>query len=91
MKRDWTLASVMQPPIRFRSASVGFLYKQLTDDRLNGAVVGDGNRGQAGIGPFVRYHPSPDWGITFKWQRDVQVENKTEGDRFILQVMYKLR
>ena len=69
----------------------GFLYKQMSDDKRNGQVVGDGNRGQAvGVGPFVRYHPSRDWGITFKWQYETQVENRPQGNRFLLQVMYKL-
>ena len=69
----------------------GYLYKQVTDDKQNGQVFGDGNRGQVvAIGPFIRYHPSPDWGITFKWQREARVENKTRGDRFFLQVALRL-
>lgn len=69
----------------------GYAYKQVTDDKLNGRVVGDGNKGQVfAIGPFVRYHPSPDWGVTFKWQYETAVENRTQGNRFILQLTYKL-
>jgi hypothetical protein len=69
----------------------GFVYRQVTDDKMNGQVVGDGNRGQAiGIGPFVRYHPSKNWGLTFKWHHETGVENRAKGDRFILQFMYRL-
>jgi hypothetical protein len=70
----------------------GNVYKQLTDDRQNGQVVADGNRGQvAAIGPFIRYHPSGDWGITLKWQHECWVENRTRGDRIFLQFALKLR
>jgi len=69
----------------------GYLYKQVTDDRLNGQIFGDGNRGRAvAIGPFLRYHPSPDWGITLKWQRETMVRNRTRGDRIFLQLALKL-
>jgi hypothetical protein len=69
----------------------GNVYKQLTDDRQNGQVVPGGNRGQAvAIGPFVRYHPSPDWGVTLKWQHESWVENRTPGDRIFLQFALKL-
>ena len=69
----------------------GNVYKQLTDDKQNGQVVADGNRGQvAAIGPYIRYHPSPDWGITLKWQHETWVENRTRGDRIFLQFAHKL-
>lgn len=69
----------------------GYLYKQTTDDKLNGAVVGDGNRGRAlAIGPFIRYHGGKNWGITFKWQHETSVENRPEGNRYWLQIAVKL-
>ena len=69
----------------------GYLYKQIVDDTQNGQILGDGNRGQAvAIGPFFRYHPSKDWGITFKWQHEALVENRTSGDRLFLQFSVKL-
>jgi hypothetical protein len=55
-------------------------------------VVADGNQGRAvGIGPFIRYHPSPDWGITLKWQHETLVENRASGDRVFPQFAVKLR
>jgi len=69
----------------------GYLYKQITDDKQNGQIVGDGNRGQAvAIGPFLRYHPSKNWGIALKWQHESLVENRTRGDRIFLQFALKL-
>jgi hypothetical protein len=53
--------------------------------------VPGGNRGQAvAVGPFIRYHPSRDWGITFKWQHEYLVENRPSGNRFFLQFALKL-
>ena len=58
----------------------------------DGSVFADGNKGRAfAIGPFVRYHVDPDWGITFKWQIESLVENHAEGNRFFLQFMLKLK
>ena len=75
----------------WQTGANGYLYKQVTDDKQNGQVVGDGNRGRvASMGPFVRYHPSPNWGITLKWQHEGLVENKTRGNRFFLQFALQL-
>ncbi|MEA3144988.1 MAG: hypothetical protein QOI53_409 [Verrucomicrobiota bacterium] len=66
----------------------GYAYKQIMDDEQNGRVVGDGNRGQVvGVGPFIRYHASKNWGLTLKWQHEELVENRTTGERIILQFM----
>ena len=68
----------------------GYLYLQVPDDELNGSAVPGGNKGRAvAIGPFVRYHPSKDWGITLKWQHEYLVENRASGNRFFLQVSAK--
>lgn len=65
----------------------GYVYKQLSDDTLNGARFGDGNRGRVNaIGPFVRYSPGKEWGVTLKWQIEGQTRNRAEGNRFFLQV-----
>jgi hypothetical protein len=69
----------------------GYAYRQVTDDRVNGESVAGGNRGQAfATGPFVRYHPGKNWGITLKWQREFKVENRTRGDRLVLQMAASL-
>ncbi|MBA3387516.1 MAG: transporter [Chthoniobacterales bacterium] len=69
----------------------GYLYKQITDDEQNGRVVGDGNRGQAvAVGPFLRYHPSKNFGIVLKWQHEEAVKNRTSGERIFLQFAAQL-
>ena len=69
----------------------GYLYKQVTDDEVNGVAVPGGNKGQAvAVGPFIRYHPSKNFGITFKWQHEYLVENRASGNRFFLQISAQL-
>jgi hypothetical protein len=46
----------------------GYLYKQTTDDEVDGNVVSNGGKRAAAIGPFIRYHRSVDWDIVFKCQ-----------------------
>ena len=70
----------------------GYLYKQVTDDEVNGVAVPGGNKGQAvAVGPFIRYHPSKNFGIAFKWQHELHlVENRASGNRFFLQISAQL-
>jgi hypothetical protein len=70
----------------------GYAYKQATDDVVNGSSVPGGNRGRVfGIGPYLRYHNGPWWGFTFKWQTETAVENRPKGNRFVLQLAYRLQ
>lgn len=70
----------------FQVGASGYVYKQVTDDTLNGQAVVGGNRGRVfGFGPFVRYHPEKNWGLVLKWQHEAWVENRPRGDRFFLQ------
>ena len=69
----------------------GYVYKQTTDDKVNGRTVGDGNKGQAvAFGPFVRYGPSRNWGAMLKWQYETQVQNRAQGNRVMLQFTHAL-
>ena len=70
----------------------GYVYQQVGNDEQNGRIVAEGNRGKTvAIGPFVRYRDAAGWGIVFKWQHELSVENKTAGDRLWLQFALKLR
>jgi len=61
----------------------GYLYKQATDDRQNGVVVGDGNRGRdLAIGPEARLPLGPHGALAFKYFRDTLVQNKPSGNAF---------
>ncbi|MDR9752488.1 transporter [Pseudomonas sp. SZMC_28357] len=67
----------------------GYLYKQVTDDEQHGETFADGNRGQVfAIGPAVKYQ-TPQWGFAAKWQHEMKVENRSEGDRFWLQAVFR--
>jgi len=86
---DYGLGYAMTPALQI--GFNGYLYRQVTDDVVNGAVAADGNRGRAlAIGPFIRYHPSRDWGIALKWQHEYLVENRASGNRFFLQFTLKI-
>ena len=75
----------------WQTGASGYVYRQLSDDKINGTVVGDGNRGQVvAIGPFIRYHGIPNWGITFKWQIEDHAKNRAQGNRFFLHIMRRL-
>jgi len=67
----------------------GYYYKQTTDDRQSGAIVDPcGNKGQVvAIGPSVKYDYN---NMTFnlKYQREMAVENKPEGNRFWFKFVY---
>ena len=86
---DYALGYAITP--MWQAGISGYAYKQVTDDQLNGKDVPGGNKGQVlGIGPYVRYHPSKDWGITLKWLTETMVENRSQGNRFLLQFALKL-
>lgn len=76
----------------------GYLFRQTTDDELNGQSTsatngrligsGIGNRGSANsIGPFLSYRVSPRFSVTIKYQQDYDVKNRGEFSRFWLQAM----
>ena len=75
---------------RFAPGVGGFLYKQLTDDEVNGVQFRDGFRGQTiGIGPQLVYqHPKGPM-AELKYQREFAVENRPEGDRFFARVFVR--
>lgn len=67
----------------------GYIYKQMSDDEQFGETYGDGNRGQVvSIGPAVKYQ-TPEWGFAMKWQHELAVENRAEGDRLWLQAVFR--
>ena len=86
---DWGLGYDVTP--KFQAGLNGYFYQQTTDDTFNGTDVPGGNRGRAAaIGPFIRFHPSRDYGITLKWQKEFAVENRASGNRFFLQFSVQL-
>lgn len=67
----------------------GFYYDQVSDDRLNGQVTLDGNRGRAAaIGPQIRYSPKAGVAVALKYQREVVAENQSQGGKVWLQFSF---
>jgi hypothetical protein len=76
----------------------GYLFRQTTDDELNGLATsasngrligsGIGNRGSTNaIGLFLSYRISPRFVVTGKYQQDFDVRNRGEFSRFWLQTL----
>ncbi|MGE5239904.1 MAG: transporter, partial [Chloroflexota bacterium] len=66
----------------------GYYYKQTTNDELNDEKFLDGFKGQVfAIGPEVKYDYK-NMSFTLKYQKEMAVENKPEGDKFWFKFMY---
>jgi hypothetical protein len=65
----------------------GYLYKQLSDDQVNGVAVTGGFRGRdLSIGPEFRYFFGEHKAFAFKYTRDTLVQNKPRGNNFWFQL-----
>ncbi len=65
----------------------GFYFKQTTDDKENGALYNNGNRGRdLGIGPEVRFNLIAHGGFAVKYLRDTLVENRAPTNAFWFQI-----
>ncbi|MBR9829051.1 MAG: hypothetical protein GYB41_10465 [Oceanospirillales bacterium] len=59
----------------------GYGYKQTTPDKVNGVEIG--NEGQAfAIGPSIKYDNGGGFFFSLKYQKELAVENRPEGDAF---------
>jgi hypothetical protein len=68
----------------------GYYYHQFSDDKVNGITVFDGFRGKAlGIGPQIQYQHPIGAILELKYQKDFEVENRAEGDRFIARFLLR--
>jgi hypothetical protein len=71
----------------------GYFYKQVSNDHglMNGVVpasANDGNKGQVfGIGPIVKYDFKSGGFIELKYTKEMMVENRPEGDKFICKLV----
>ncbi|MGO9377266.1 MAG: transporter [Dissulfurispiraceae bacterium] len=70
----------------------GYYYKQTTNDVQDGLVVGpDGFKGQAfAIGPQVMYEYK-NMHFILKWQNEMAVENKPEGNKLWFKFIYAFK
>lgn len=77
---------------KFQLGLQGYLLKQFTDDKVNGAPIpGDGFRGKAvAIGPQLRYVWSQVSGILFMYQREFDVRDRPQGNKFWVELCFPL-
>lgn len=65
----------------------GYAYKQTTNDERNGVKL-HGNKGQAfAIGPSIKYDNGKGMLVTAKWQKEMNVENRPEGQAFWIKAL----
>lgn len=65
----------------------GYVYRQLSNDKSQGATV-QNNKGQAiSIGPSVRYDSGKGWFVTAKYESEQSVRNRAEGQAFWLKAV----
>lgn len=68
----------------------GYAYWQTTDDKANGQTDPN-NRGRAfAIGPSIKYDSGKGWFVTAKWQKEMNVRNRPEGDAFWLKAVFPM-
>jgi hypothetical protein len=66
----------------------GYLYRQISDDKVAGVAVAGGNRGRAfAIGPSLRYQTAKGWMITAKYERQYEVRNRSSGAAFWIKTL----
>lgn len=65
--------------------AAGYLYKQITDDKVNGNTIDDYRAQAVGVGPTVGYsYKNID--VSLQYTKDYMVRNKGEGEQFWLKV-----
>lgn len=69
-----------------RAGINGFFYQQVTDDDVPAGGHNNGKGTQYGVGPALSYQAGP-VGIIAKYQRELETENRPEGDRFWLKLI----
>lgn len=66
----------------------GYVYQQVTDDKGAGAPA-NGNRGRAmAIGPSVKYDSGKGWFATLKYEKEMSVKNRAQGDSVWLKAVF---
>jgi hypothetical protein len=69
----------------------GYIYRQISDDKVGGVAVAGGNRGRAfAIGPSLRYQNDKGWMITAKYERQYEVRNRSSGGAFWIKTLIPL-
>ncbi|OAP49892.1 SphA family protein [Sinorhizobium saheli] len=85
---DWAVLYHLAPSVPKLALGLnGYIIKQVSDDTIKGAIVGDGFRQQGfAIGPQVTYAFEGGGGIAVKWQHEFGNKYATRGDKVWMQV-----
>ncbi|MDW3681065.1 transporter [Cupriavidus sp. CV2] len=68
----------------------GYAYWQVSDDKVNAQTLPD-NKGRAfAIGPSLKYDSGKGWFVTAKWQKELGVRNRAQGNAFWVKVVFPL-
>ena len=78
---DYVLAKHMGP---LAVGLGGYVHRQLEGDSGAGAVLGDFKAKGASVGPQVRYQFPKGYAIAAKYQKEFDVENRPEGQKFAI-------
>jgi len=68
----------------------GYLYQQVTDDKLGGTTVPDSKGRAFAIGPSLKYDSGKGWFVTAKFQKESSVRNRAEGQAFWVKAVFPL-
>lgn len=66
----------------------GYAYQQLTGDSGEGAILGDFKGKALSAGPQIRYQTSNGVSIAAKYQKEFEVENRPEGEKFAIDISF---
>jgi hypothetical protein len=75
-------------PKRLRLGINGYYLKQLTDTQVDGDDLDDSREQVFGIGPGLLWHITPDAHLFFNSYFETSAENRPEGERFNLRLVY---
>jgi len=68
----------------------GYLYRQLNDDKVQGATVADNKGRVVAIGPSIRYDSGTGWLLTAKYEVEHGVRNRADGAAFWFKAVFAL-
>ncbi|MFO1429304.1 MAG: transporter [Candidatus Competibacteraceae bacterium] len=83
---NFTLAYQILPQLRV--GLNGYYLRQITDTQIDGSEVGGTRERVLGLGPGMLYHISKDDHLFFNTYFESQVENRTQGKRFVLRYVH---
>jgi hypothetical protein len=75
-------------PKRLRLGINGYYLKQVTDTQVDGDDLDDSREQVFGIGPGLLWHITPDAHLFFNSYFETSAENRPEGERFNLRLVY---